>query len=73
MAQSWPGVGRPSVPRTTAIGRSTHRRTRTPIYLKYAGYWANSPSSFNLKDFQFTVATYDKLLPLAGIYDSDGP
>ena len=42
-------------------------------YLKYAGYWANPPSSFELKDFQFTVASYDKLLPLAGIYDATDP
>jgi Tannase and feruloyl esterase len=42
-------------------------------YLKYAGYWANPPSSFELKDVQFTVASYDKLLPLAGIYDATDP
>jgi feruloyl esterase len=42
-------------------------------YLKYAAYWSNPPSSFELKDFQFTVASYDKLLPLAGIYDATDP
>ena len=42
-------------------------------YLKYAGYWTNPPSSFKLKDFQFTVASYDKLLPLAGVYNATDP
>jgi feruloyl esterase len=42
-------------------------------YLKYAAYWANPPSSFTLKDLQFTVDSYDKLLPLAGVYDATDP
>jgi feruloyl esterase len=42
-------------------------------YLKYAAYWANPPSSFELNDVRFTVASYDKLLPLAGIYDATDP
>jgi hypothetical protein len=42
-------------------------------YLKYMGYWQNPPASFKLSDFHFTVADYDKLLPLAGIYDATDP
>jgi feruloyl esterase len=42
-------------------------------YLKYLGYWRNPPASFKLSDFRFTVAGYDKLLPLAGIYDATDP
>jgi hypothetical protein len=42
-------------------------------YLKYAAYWHNPPSSFQLTDFRFTVAAYDKLLPLVGIYDGTDP
>jgi feruloyl esterase len=42
-------------------------------YLKYMGYWQNPPASFQLSDFHFTVADYDKLLPLAGIYDATDP
>jgi hypothetical protein len=42
-------------------------------YLKYMGYWQNPPSSFQLSDFRFTLADYDKLLPLAGIYDATDP
>jgi hypothetical protein len=42
-------------------------------YLKYMAYWQNPPASFKLSDFHFTVAEYDKLLPLAGIYDATDP
>lgn len=42
-------------------------------YLKYMGYWNNPPASFKLSDFRFTQADYDKLLPLAGIYDATDP
>ncbi len=42
-------------------------------YLKYAAYWHNPPSSFQLTNFRLTVAAYDKLLPLAGIYDGTDP
>ena len=42
-------------------------------YLKYMGYWRNPPASFSLSDFHFTVADYNKLLPLAGIYDATDP
>jgi Tannase and feruloyl esterase len=42
-------------------------------YLKYMGYWQNPPASFKLSDFHFTVADYDKLLPLAGVYDATDP
>jgi len=42
-------------------------------YLKYLAYWQNPPASFKLSDFHFTVAEYDKLLPLAGIYDATAP
>jgi len=42
-------------------------------YLKYMGYWRNPPASFELSDFHFTVAEYNKLLPLAGIYDATDP
>jgi len=42
-------------------------------YLKDMGYWRNPPASFKLSDFHFTVAGYDKLLPLAGIYDATDP
>ena len=42
-------------------------------YLKYAAYWHNPPASFQLQDFRFTVADYEKLLPLAGIYDATDP
>lgn len=42
-------------------------------YLKDMGYWQNPPASFKLSDFGFTVADYDKLLPLAGIYDATDP
>src|SRR5215469_8679529 len=42
-------------------------------YLKYMAYWHNPPASFRLTDFRFTKAAYDKLLPLAGIYDATDP
>lgn len=42
-------------------------------YLKDMAYWNNPPASFRLSDFRFTVADYDKLLPLAGIYDATDP
>jgi len=42
-------------------------------YLKYMGYWQNPPASFQLPDFRFTLADYDKLLPLAGVYDATDP
>jgi hypothetical protein len=42
-------------------------------YLKNMAYWHNPPASFRLSDFHFTVAEYDKLLPLAGIYDATDP
>jgi hypothetical protein len=42
-------------------------------YLKNMGYWQNPPSSFQLSDFRFTLADYDKLLPLAGVYDATDP
>src|SRR5215472_11245981 len=42
-------------------------------YLKYMGYWQNPPASFQLSDFRFTLADYDKLLPLAGVYDATDP
>jgi hypothetical protein len=42
-------------------------------YLKYMAYWHNPPASFRLSDFRFTTAAYDKLLPLAGIYDATDP
>lgn len=42
-------------------------------YLKYMGYWQNPPASFRLSDFHFTATDYDKLLPLAGIYDAINP
>jgi len=42
-------------------------------YLKYMGYWQNPPASFQLSGFRFTRAAYDKLLPLAGVYDATDP
>jgi hypothetical protein len=42
-------------------------------YLKYMGYWQNPPASFRLSGFRFTRAAYDKLLPLAGVYDATDP
>lgn len=42
-------------------------------YLKYMGYWRSPPASFQLSDFRFTLADYDKLLPLAGVYDATDP
>jgi Tannase and feruloyl esterase len=42
-------------------------------YLKYMAYWHNPPASFRLSDFRFTRADYDKLLPLAGVYDATDP
>ena len=42
-------------------------------YLKYMGYWQNPPASFRVSDFRFTLADYDKLLPLAGVYDATDP
>ena len=42
-------------------------------YLKDMGYWQNPPASFHLSDFRFTLADYDKLLPLAGVYDATDP
>jgi feruloyl esterase len=42
-------------------------------YLKDMGYWHNPPASFRLSGFRFTRAAYDKLLPLAGIYDATDP
>lgn len=42
-------------------------------YLKYMGYWQNPPASFQLSDFRLTMAAYDKLLPLAGVYDATDP
>ena len=42
-------------------------------YLKNMAYWNNPPASFRLSGFRFTVADYDKLLPLAGIYDATDP
>lgn len=37
------------------------------------GYRRSPPASFQLSDFRFTVADYDKLLPLAGVYDATDP
>jgi len=51
----------------------THAYQVGENYLKYAAYWANPPSSFALKDFRFTVSSYYKLMPLAGIYDATDP
>ncbi len=42
-------------------------------YLKDMGYWRSPPASFQLSDFRFTLADYDKLLPLAGVYDATDP
>lgn len=42
-------------------------------YLKNMGYWQTPPVSFQLSDFRFTVSDYDKLLPLAGIYNATDP
>lgn len=42
-------------------------------YLKYAAYWTNPPSRFRLNDVRFTVASYDRLLSLAGLYDATDP
>jgi hypothetical protein len=42
-------------------------------YLKYMGYWHNPPASFQLSDFRFTRADYDKLLPLVGVYNATDP
>ena len=42
-------------------------------YLKYMAYWHNPPTSFQLSDFRFTKAAYDKLLPLADVYDATDP
>jgi feruloyl esterase len=64
-----------------AIGSSSDRQwpLDTKAYqvaeswLKYAAYWHNPPASFQLKDFHFTVRDYDRLLPLAGIYDATDP
>jgi feruloyl esterase len=42
-------------------------------YLLYMGYWHNPPASFQVLDFRFTLADYDKLLPLAGVYDATDP
>ena len=36
-------------------------------------YWHNPPALFRLSDFRFTRADYEKLLPLAGIYDATDP
>jgi Tannase and feruloyl esterase len=42
-------------------------------YLKNAAYWTNPPSSFRLNDVSFTVASYNRLLDLAGLYDATDP
>lgn len=42
-------------------------------WLKYAAYWHDPAASFQLRDFRFTVASYDRLLPLAGVYDATDP
>jgi feruloyl esterase len=65
----------------TAIDPSSDRRwpRDTKAYqageswLRYAAYWRNPPDSFQLTDFRFTMASYRKLLPLAGVYDATDP
>ena len=42
-------------------------------YLKYAAFWHNPPSSFSLRDVQFTDAAYRQLKPLGGIYNATDP
>jgi feruloyl esterase len=42
-------------------------------YLRYMAYWRNPPSSFTLRDAEFSVDAYQRLQPMGDIYDSTDP
>jgi Tannase and feruloyl esterase len=69
---AWAGVAVDHAADTTWPANTLAYQIGT-TYLKYMAYWRNPPASFKLSDFHFTVAGYDKLLPLAGIYDATDP